>query len=51
MPHVIRWNIQPVRQTGTDAEGKPIWQTAGALSIPMVFTWSGLGISSPTPAK
>jgi len=51
MPHVIRWNIQPVRQTGTDAEGKPIWQTAGALGTPMVFSWSGLGISSPTPPK
>lgn len=51
MPHVIRWNIQPVRQTGTDAEGKPIWQIAGALSTPMVFSWSGLGIASPTPVK
>jgi hypothetical protein len=51
MPHVIRWNIQPVRQTGTDAEGKPIWQIAGALGTPMVFSWSGLGISSPTPVK
>jgi len=51
MPHVIRWNIQPVRQTGTDAEGKPIWQISGALSTPMVFSWSGLGIASPTPVK
>lgn len=49
MPHIIRWSIQPMRQTGTDAEGKPIWQSAGALSNTMVFSWSGLGIATPTP--
>ncbi len=49
LPHIIRWSIQPMRQTGTDAEGKPIWQSAGVISNYMVFSWSGLGIATPTP--
>lgn len=48
-PHVIRWVIEPVRQTGTNAQGLPIWASAGVVSAPRVFTWSGLGIVTPTP--
>jgi LysM repeat protein len=48
-PHVIRWYIQPVRQTGTNAEGRPAYEIAGEPSQPFVFSWSGLGIPSPTP--
>ena len=48
IPHVIRWWIVPVRQLGTDDDGNPIWDPAGAVSITRVFTWlsSGLATSS-----
>ena len=42
-PHVIRWYIQPVRQSGTTENGDPIWVTAGYPSEPRVFIWSGIG--------
>jgi LysM repeat protein len=48
-PHAIRWSVQPVRQTGTDSQGKPIWSSQGAVSNPRVFIWSGLGGVTPTP--
>ncbi|MGW8250319.1 MAG: LysM peptidoglycan-binding domain-containing protein [Anaerolineales bacterium] len=52
-PHVIRWWVQPVRQTGTDDDGNPIWESAGAESAERVFTWMSGGSSSqqatPTP--
>lgn len=50
--HVMRWWVVPVRQVGTDADGDPIWQPAGAVSAPRVFTWTGSGspaVSTPTP--
>ncbi len=48
LPHVIRWWIVPVRQLGTDNDGNPIWDPAGAVSNTRVFTWlsSGLATSS-----
>lgn len=48
IPHVIRWWVMPVRQTGTDEDGNPIWDTAGAPSETRVFTWFG-GSSAPQP--
>jgi LysM repeat protein len=49
-PHVIRWWVVPVRQVGTDNDGNPIWDTAGAVSQPRVFSWSGVGgAATPTP--
>lgn len=42
-PHVIRWWIQPVRQSGTTESGDAIWVPAGVASISRVFTWSGIG--------
>lgn len=51
-PHVIRWWVQTARQTGTDDEGNPIWEPAGAISDQRVFTWVGSGQPSgitPTP--
>lgn len=48
LPHVYRWTISVVRQSGTDNSGNPIWATAGAISIPRVFTWSGMSISTTT---
>lgn len=49
-PHVMRWWVVPVRQTGTDDQGDPIWSTAGTASTPRVFTWSGAAsAATPTP--
>lgn len=48
VPHVLRWWIGTARQTGTDDDGNPIWEPAGALSIERVFTWTGTG-TGPTP--
>ncbi len=49
-PHVFRWSIVTVRQVGTDEEGQPIYEPAGAASQPRVFTWSGSAtVPSPTP--
>jgi LysM repeat protein len=49
-PHIIRWWVVTVRQTGTSEDGKPIWDPAGSASQPRDFTWSGSGqASTPTP--
>jgi len=48
-PHILRWVVIPVRQTGTDQNGQPTWDTAGAASDPRVFSWWGAsGVSSTT---
>lgn len=39
-PHVFRWSIETVRQAGTDSDGNPAWEPAGASSMQRVFTWS-----------
>ena len=50
MSHVMRWWVVPVRQTGTDDQGNPIWTPAGAASEKRVFTWTGALVeSSPSP--
>lgn len=51
-PHAIRWSVLTVRQTGTDEEGLPIWEEAGAVSESRVFIWSGAAspASASTPA-
>lgn len=46
-PHIFRWTVVVVRQTGTDEEGKPVYELAGAVSAPRYFSWSGGG-PSPT---
>ena len=48
--HVMRWSVEPVRQTGTDEQGNSIWASAGTASIPRTFTWTGSGLV-PTPTK
>jgi LysM repeat protein len=52
-PHILRWTIQPVRQTGQNKEGKPIWESAGNISISRVFNWwgssQGLPLTTSTP--
>lgn len=47
--HIMRWWVVPVRQTGTDEQGQPIWSPAGAASEKRVFTWVGVAVQS-TPA-
>lgn len=50
VPHVIRWWVVVVRQTGTDEDGNPIWEPAGAVSASRVFTWTGGALLiTPTP--
>lgn len=48
-PHVMRWWVEPVRQTGSDTQGKPIYTSAGVQSQPRDFIWSGVGAITPTP--
>jgi LysM repeat protein len=48
-PHVIRWFVVVVRQVGTDDNGNPIWELAGAGSPTRVFSWSGVASSTPGP--
>lgn len=48
--HVMRWWVAPVRQSGTDDQGQPIWNSAGAASDKRVFSWVGAAVqSTPTP--
>jgi hypothetical protein len=49
-PHILRWWVIAVRQTGTDDQGNPIWSNAGAASSMRVFSWSGAGLIA-TPTK
>ncbi len=49
-PHVFRWSVLVVRQTGTDKDsGNPIWEPGGAVSIQRVFSWVGTGSPPPQP--
>jgi hypothetical protein len=47
--HVLRWWIAPVRQSGSDEQGQPIYISAGAVSEKRVFTWTGITVEG-TPA-
>jgi len=46
--HIMRWWVVPVRQTGVDEQGQPIWTPAGTASDKRVFTWIGL-VTPSTP--
>lgn len=49
-PHIMRWTIIPVRQTGTTKDGQPIYEPGGAPSAQRVFSWIGGGpVRTPTP--
>ncbi len=50
LPHIMRWWVVTVRQTGTDDQGNPIWTTAGAASVMRDFSWSGVAPAA-TPTK
>jgi LysM repeat protein len=48
--HVMRWWVTPVRQNGSDEQGQPIWDNAGAASDKRDFTWVGAAVAAtPTP--
>ena len=48
--HVLRWWVTPVRQTGVDDQGQPIWVASGAISDKRVFTWVGVAVQgTPNP--
>ncbi len=50
LAHVMRWWVVPVRQNGSDEQGQPIWDTAGAASDKRDFTWVGAAVeATPTP--
>ncbi|MEN6394128.1 MAG: hypothetical protein ABFD53_10005, partial [Anaerolineaceae bacterium] len=48
-PHVIRWWVNVARQSGTDDNGNPIWDVAGATSVPRDFIWIGTTSVEVTP--
>jgi len=50
VPHIYRWWVLTMRQTGTDDDGNPIWESAGLTSIERVFSWSGAGAGAPAAA-
>ena len=41
LPHVMRWTVTTMRQVGSDEQGDPIWESAGAFSTGRVFSWTG----------
>ncbi len=50
IPHVMKWWVVVVRQTTTDAEGKPVYESAGLPSEQRAFSWIGSAISTtPQP--
>jgi LysM repeat protein len=42
-PHIFRWSVIPVRQTGTNKDGAAVYETGGAVSAQRVFCWVGSG--------
>ncbi len=49
LPHVMKWWVVVVRQVSTDADGKPVYETAGIPSEQRAFSWIGTAISTPQP--
>lgn len=47
-PHVFSWTIVTARQSGLTADGKPVYEAAGATSEIRTFTWTGIGAPNPT---
>ncbi|MDF1498856.1 MAG: LysM peptidoglycan-binding domain-containing protein [Anaerolineales bacterium] len=49
-PHIMRWWVQVVRQTGISVEGAPRYEPGGATSDRRDFVWSGFVPElTPTP--
>jgi LysM repeat protein len=49
VPHIMRWWVETVRQTGSNNSGQPVYESAGAASERRVFSWSGAATSPSTP--
>jgi len=50
LPHIMRWTVSVVRQTGTDDNSKPIYVSGGATSDRRHFSWTGTTVAeTPTP--
>ena len=49
VPHLYRWWVMTTRQAGTDEDGNPVWDSAGAASDQRVFMWSGSTTAPATP--
>ena len=50
IPHVMKWWVSVVRQSGNDTAGKPIYESAGIVSEQRAFSWIGASVSNtPTP--
>ena len=48
IPHLYRWWVTTSRQAGTDEDGNPVWESAGAVSDARVLMWSGGVPAQPT---
>src|SRR5512141_3121679 len=48
--HVMRWWVTSVRQNGSDDQGQPVWDDAGATSDKRDFTWVGAAVAA-TPTQ
>lgn len=44
-PHVIRWWVTPVRQSGSQDDGSAIYEPAGSRSDYRTFIWSGVSVN------
>lgn len=51
MPHIFKWTVVTVRQTGTTGKGDPIYEPAGATSEERTFTWTGIGVPTTATPK
>lgn len=49
VPHVIRWTVLVVRQTGSSEDGQAIFQPGGNVSNPRTFIWWANVASTPSP--
>ncbi len=50
LAHIMRWWVAPVRQSGSDNQGQPVWDSAGAASDKRDFSWVGAAVvETPTP--
>lgn len=48
-PHLLRWSVVSVRQSGTSTDGQPIYEPAGATSISRAFAWWSSSAAPVTP--
>jgi hypothetical protein len=50
LPHILRWQVEPVRRSGSAPDGTARWVSAGAPSPYRHLTWSGNPLATtPTP--